>query len=634
MSLKNKVITLILIVFVIYGGLSYGVQQWFVLPSFETLEEKESHKNMERVVQAIERELRHLSATAADWATWDDTYAFAGDRNPVYREANLYPEALRQLQLNYLGLFTSTGQPLWSMAYDLENKKVLSPATFPARYLTAQHPLLQQAERVSGTRGLLLTEHGPLLVAARPILASSAQGPARGVVVMGRFLNAAFIANLAEETQVNLHVTVLNQRQADPAQAAVLQALQAQPGTLVLTDAERSLTYSILADVQGQNALLLQITAPRTIYAQGLATIHYALLSLGLLGCIIVLVLLASLHYLVLLPIHRLTAHVVAVGHEHHPNAVLTLNRRDELGVLAQEFARMVTRLAEARRTLAEQAFQAGVAEMAGSVLKDIGDAMTPLKIRMEKLLEVVHRTPVAELQQALTERADSTAASAQRRALEQLVDLTGRELAVLLPRVSRQLSGMTQQVEDARKILDYQAACTRHLPSLEPVAVADLVQDALAVLGDELQDTTVELSPQLAAAGTVLGHRVALQQVLVNLLKNAAESVRAAGLGPTGRLIVLDADPACGEASGAVHLRVFDSGVGINPSDLRRIFQRGFSTKKPPAAGLGLHWSMLTVAAMEGRLYAQSRGVNQGACLHLILRRPEPLSPVVALRA
>jgi signal transduction histidine kinase len=76
------------------------------------------------------------------------------------------------------------------------------------------------------------------------------------------------------------------------------------------------------------------------------------------------------------------------------------------------------------------------------------------------------------------------------------------------------------------------------------------------------------------------------------------------------------------------VHLQVADNGVGIDPTQLTRIFERGFSTKTR-ASGLGLHWCAVTAMAMDGRLYAESAGIGQGACLHLLLpRAPDRPAP------
>ena len=104
MSLQFKVIGLILAVFLGYGALDYAVQRLFILPSFQTLEREELLKNMDRVVQAIEREAQHLTVSAADWATWDDTYQYVQDRNDAYRESNLNIEALKNGSLGIPGV--------------------------------------------------------------------------------------------------------------------------------------------------------------------------------------------------------------------------------------------------------------------------------------------------------------------------------------------------------------------------------------------------------------------------------------------------------------------------------------------------------------------------------------------------
>ena len=118
MSLQIKVIGLVLTVFVAFGAFDYGVQRLFILPSFQTLEREEAQKNMDRALQAIERETNHLSATASDWAFWDDTYQFIMDRNDAFREANLNAKALGNLKVNLLYLFDAAQQPAWGIAYD------------------------------------------------------------------------------------------------------------------------------------------------------------------------------------------------------------------------------------------------------------------------------------------------------------------------------------------------------------------------------------------------------------------------------------------------------------------------------------------------------------------------------------
>ena len=75
--------------------------------------------------------------------------------------------------------------------------------------------------------------------------------------------------------------------------------------------------------------------------------------------------------------------------------------------------------------------------------------------------------------------------------------------------------------------------------------------------------------------------------------------------------------DDICLNCSNSI---IQDDGLGIEADRLKRIFNRGVSTKGLNSTGIGLHWCSNTVAAMEGKLYAESEGLGNGACFHLKL--------------
>ena len=180
MSLQFKVIRLVFLAFVAYGALDYGVQRLFILPSFQTLEREEALDDMDRVVQAIGNETQHLTASVTDWATWDDTYQFVQDHNDAFHKANLDAETLKGLKINLLYFFDANQKPVWGMAYDFRAKEPIALAALIG--LPKDHPLVFLPDPDSEAKGLLLTEHGPLMVAARPILTSAGVGPGRGAV--------------------------------------------------------------------------------------------------------------------------------------------------------------------------------------------------------------------------------------------------------------------------------------------------------------------------------------------------------------------------------------------------------------------------------------------------------------------
>jgi|GEM_PF-329838 len=614
MSLQTKVINLILLVFLAYGALSYGVQRGFILPSFLELEREEAIKNMDRAVQAIEREVQHLAVSATDWSVWDDTYQFIQDRNDAYREANLNVQALEGLRINLFYLFDRARQPAWGLIYDLEEEEEIAMPDVIERL--AVSPLTALTEPNAEVEGLLITARGPLLIAARPVLTSNREGPVQGAVLLGRFLDAAAIA---EQTRIQLRATVLAEETLEPEEAAIVAELGDRGETLIRAGVEVDRVYRILPDLFGQPALLLRIEAPKAISARGQAAIRFALMSLLGAGLAILAVLVFGLRRMVLVPLGRLTDHAVDVGQRGDLAARLTLERRDELGVLAREFDRMVERLAEARKALIDQSYQSGVAEMASGVLHNIGNAVTPLKVRVANLECALREAPASELRLALRELADPATPADRRGDLEQFANLAGEEIATVLEKTTGQLAGVARQVEHVQRILSDQERFSRAARVLEPVSVVELVRESVDLLGDDWRrELQVELDSSLTAADMVLGSRVALQQILVNLLKNAVEAIREQAPPPGAGRIVVDASPEFSDGRAMVRLCVADNGIGIPPERLPRLFERGFSTKSRASSGLGLHWCAVTAAALGGEDSGRERGRRPG-------RPPDP---------
>jgi len=89
MTIRKKTLLIIGVTFVGLVVILYFVSQNILLSSFGRLEEKNTRQNIERVVSALEANIAFIDATADDWATWDDTYAFIEDKNEGYLKSNL-----------------------------------------------------------------------------------------------------------------------------------------------------------------------------------------------------------------------------------------------------------------------------------------------------------------------------------------------------------------------------------------------------------------------------------------------------------------------------------------------------------------------------------------------------------------
>jgi PAS domain S-box-containing protein len=138
--------------------------------------------------------------------------------------------------------------------------------------------------------------------------------------------------------------------------------------------------------------------------------------------------------------------------------------------------------------------------------------------------------------------------------------------------------------------------------PTTEPVDLNDAAREVLALSSSELQTCRVVLQTDFdAGLPLVNGDRVQLQQVILNLILNAADAMRTVDDRPRNLLIV-----ASLEDPNHVRLSVCDSGVGIDPKDLDKLFN-AFYTTKSQGMGMGLSISRSIIENHKGRLWASA---------------------------
>jgi signal transduction histidine kinase len=145
---------------------------------------------------------------------------------------------------------------------------------------------------------------------------------------------------------------------------------------------------------------------------------------------------------------------------------------------------------------------------------------------------------------------------------------------------------------------------------------VNKLILGVLRVLGEELQGHQITVQTELIGdLPPVLADRVQLQQVILNLVMNAIEAMNVV----EGRARILRIKSEI-HAPDGILVVVADSGSGIDPDDLERIFNAFFTTKAR-GMGMGLAICRSIVEAHGGRLWA-SAGVAHGSIFHVVLPR------------
>jgi signal transduction histidine kinase len=146
----------------------------------------------------------------------------------------------------------------------------------------------------------------------------------------------------------------------------------------------------------------------------------------------------------------------------------------------------------------------------------------------------------------------------------------------------------------------------------LQPLSANALVEDVLRIARSDLIERGIKVHAELDGSGPpVVGDRVQLQQVLLNLILNAGEAMAANP--PSDRHMTI----AAAHRDGTVRVSVSDTGCGL-PPEAERVFEPFFTTKKE-GLGLGLQICRSIVSAHNGRLWAEP-GASRGTTFHVEL--------------
>lgn len=344
MSIRLKIIGIAVLTIALYGGLDFLLQQAVIQPSFEELEREQARRDMARCVQALRREAQHLSQFCFDWAAWDDTYEYAGAPSASYEERNLIPETFTDNNLNLLFIVHHSGKVLWGDVYDLKSEQPIPLPDFSRVSWGRDHLLLRHANAESAVSGILLTSRGPMLVASRPVVRGDLSGDIRGAVVMGRFLDEAYMGMLAEQTQVRMRLVPLD-AVPPPKDAPATLRLALQSPFDIREAGQQLEVAAVLPDAYGKPAFRLYSETPRETTAEGAAAMRLDALGAVAAGLLVLLLLVLLLRQMVIEPLSRVTAHVGRIAESGELSPAADAGRLDEFGQLSQAFNRMVERL-------------------------------------------------------------------------------------------------------------------------------------------------------------------------------------------------------------------------------------------------------------------------------------------------
>lgn len=271
-------------------------------------------------------------------------------------------------------------------------------------------------------------------------------------------------------------------------------------------------------------------------------------------------------------------------------------------------------------KELVRAARQMGMAEVATSVLHNVGNVLNSVNVSAILIVEKLKMTKMTNLRK-ITELCQANANNITDflthdpkgkhvlSYLEKLADYWDDEQAALL----QELRSLEKNIEHIKAIVQTQQSISRTVGLVEPSFPVDIFEDALKIYSDAFKKSDISIIKDYGFNEKIQVDKNKLHQIIINLILNARDAVLS-DINEAPKITLRTFSK-----NDSVILQVIDNGIGIPQENLPRLFSYGFTTKKN-GHGFGLYSSALTAKEMHGKLMAESAGINKGATFTLEL--------------
>jgi PAS domain S-box-containing protein len=278
--------------------------------------------------------------------------------------------------------------------------------------------------------------------------------------------------------------------------------------------------------------------------------------------------------------------------------------------------------LEEVHKQLLVASRQAGMAEVATNVLHNVGNVLNSVNVSASLVAERLRKSKCAGLARVatlLSSQADLAAflGSAQGRQLPTYLQELSDELLDERDASGAELSALRANVEHIKEIVAMQQGYAKRGGLTDTLDIRVLTEDSLRMNEGAFSRHGVTVVRDFAEVPPIQVDKHKVLQILVNVIRNAKYACAEMEGGEKRVTVRIRATPS------SITVAVIDTGIGIAPENLERIFIHGFTTRTD-GHGFGLHSSALAARELGGTLYASSPGRGKGATFTLTL----PLTP------
>ncbi|MCC6487205.1 MAG: PAS domain-containing protein, partial [Candidatus Hydrogenedentes bacterium] len=345
MSLRVKVELVLVAAIAILLGLGYGFQRYLLLEQLGPLEEEAAARGMLRCIDTLNRQLGDLHALAEDWSARPDVVASCGSANPPGEVVEFLRNAVDANILGFAYVLGADHGVRCRVVRASGGRQSAGSTEATAEVAGLRWETLPG----EGTKGIVLANSSAVLLSVVPVLGEVS---ARGWVVVGQSLDERLLRVLSRQSGVAFQCWAATDPALPLEARDALGRLNSRgvSADVVPVSASVMRAYGRFPGLDGSSALLLQTDIQRDVRARIYQALQSGLLAQIGLGAAAMVALIAVFRRGVTTPLARLTRHATDVAQSNDLSARLRMMRKDDIGVLAREFDRMLELLDEDRR--------------------------------------------------------------------------------------------------------------------------------------------------------------------------------------------------------------------------------------------------------------------------------------------
>jgi|GEM_PF-4449968 sensor domain CHASE-containing protein len=375
MNLRSKFLYLICGFLLFQAGIFFAFHQWVALPRIEALEANEARNNTYRGQSLLHESLLNLVESSQQWLANPALQQYFATEPPTSEAVQPLTQQLLQRDQQLLFLLGPEQQD-WGIALDPNTQQPLLMPNFILQLTASSPKFLEFTAEQSINRGIFLTERGPILLVARPLVAA----PTPTTLLIGKFITTELLAQLSGLSRTELNLWPQGVKVLPPRQQNILKLIDEAPNHIHIEKNDNTLqAYTQLKDLSQTSAMVLASTTPRNTWLLFKNNLKESYATLLVANVLMIIILLNILNHSIIFPAQRLIKHLYSVKAKIHSQApTITIKNQDEIGSLYPALNGLLHKLYEHQHKTTARAYHAGKQHMREELLRTTHQVLDP----------------------------------------------------------------------------------------------------------------------------------------------------------------------------------------------------------------------------------------------------------------